>query len=310
MPDRIRRMTGRRGRLYRRILVSQIAVLVVAMVLGFGLFARLLQSNLYASYERQALGIASAAASDPEISADMAAGDPGHAVAALAEHLRASVGASYVVVIDSHGIRHSHPDPQLIGKAISEPVIAMDGRNHVGIDHGNLGISANGRAPLRAPDGRIIGEVSAGIPVHRVSASLASNLPPLVLYAVLAVGFGAVASLALTRRLKRQTFGLELDEIATLLQEREATLHGIREGVVATDPDGRVSLINDEARRILGPSAAGVREDLVAGLPDGRLRELLTDPHRSWSTRPSSPRTGPWWSTASRCGWAASTWGR
>ena len=274
------RATGRGNRLYTRILVSQIAVLAVAMILGFGLFARLLQVNLYSSYERQALGIASAAAGDPEISADMAAGDPDHAVAALAERLRASAGASYVVVIDSHGIRHSHPDPQLIGQPISEPVIAMDGRNHVGIDHGNLGLSANGKAPLRAPDGRIIGEVSAGIPVRQVSATLVSNLPPLALYAVLAVGFGALASLGLTRRLKRQTFGLELDEIATLLQEREATLHGIREGVIATDPAGRVSLINDEARRLLGPTAVGLHQDLAAGLPDGRLRELLADPGR------------------------------
>ena len=35
--------------------------------------------------------------------------------------------------------------------------------------------------------------------------------------------------------------GLELDEIARLLQEREATLHGIREGVIAIDPAGRSS---------------------------------------------------------------------
>lgn len=272
---------GRIGsRLYTRILASQIAVLIVAMGLGFGLFARSLQDNLYSSYERDALTVAQMAAADPRIQAAMAAGDPGHVVARLAEQIRQAAGASYVVVIDSRGIRHSHPDPALIGQAVSEPVVALDGRDHVGIDHGNLGLSANGKAPLRAPDGRIIGEVSAGIAEKKVSATLVSNLPSLVLYAVIAVGVGAAASLLLTRRLKRDTFGLELDEIGALLQEREATLYGIREGVVATDPQGRVSLINDEARKVLGAPGITPRQPLVATLPEGRLRDLLSDPSR------------------------------
>ena len=265
----------RRTRLYTRILVSQLAVLVVAMGLGFGLFARLLRSNLYSNYERQALTVAQAAAAEPSISQAMAAGDPDHRVAVLAAQLRQAVGAAYVVVIDTHGIRHSHPDPGLIGQPVSEPLVALDGRDHVGLDHGNLGLSANGKAPLRAPDGQIIGEVSAGILVRHLSAELSSNLLSLVLYAVVSVAVGVAASLLLTRRLKRHTFGLELDEIAQLLQEREATLHGIREGVVATDPSGRVSLVNDEARRILGSSSIGPYQPLSDALPDGRLRDLL-----------------------------------
>ena len=262
--------------MYTRILVSQLAVLVVAIGLGFGLYARLMRSNLYSTYENNALQVAKAAAGDAEIRQAMADGDPGHTVAALAEQIRSAVGASYVVVIDSQGIRHSHPDAALIGKRITEPVVAMDGKTHVGLDQGNLGLSANGKAPLRAPDGRVIGEVSAGILVKRFSSTISSNLVSLVLYAVLALAVGVAASVLLARRLKRQTFGLELDEIAELLQEREATLHGIREGVVTTDPDGRISLINDEARRILAPASITPRQPLADVLPEGRLRDILT----------------------------------
>src|SRR5437016_2429847 len=64
-------------------------------------------------------------------------------------------------------------------------------------------------------------------------------------------------SLLLARHLKRQTFGLEPEEIATLLEQREASLHGIREGTIATDVDGKVTLINDEARRLLRLSEIG-----------------------------------------------------
>ena len=51
-------------------------------------------------------------------------------------------------------------------------------------------------------------------------------------------------------------------------------LHGIREGVIAFDPDGRITVVNDEARDLLGlGTALGSRLEEV--LPDGRLRRAL-----------------------------------
>ena len=80
----------------------------------------------------------------------------------------------------------------------------------------------------------------------------------------------------LARRLKRQTFGLELREIAELLQEREATLRGIREGVVTVDPDGRIGVLSPEARRLLGLPRETVGRLAADVAPGTRLGELLT----------------------------------
>lgn len=266
----------RRRRLSTQILASQLAVLVVSLTVGYGLYVPALRRSIDREFERQALTVAKAAAAMPEIRAAMAAGDPHHEVASLAESFRRATGAAYVVVIDLNKVRHSHPNPALIGKKVSEPLVALDGRGHVGIDNGSLGRSANGKAPLRAPDGRIIGEVSAGILERRVSAQLLRDLPTLVTYMALALGLGLIASVLLTRRLKRQTFGLELDEMASLLQEREAMLHGIREGVVVTNRAGVITLVNDEARRLLELPDDAVGRQLadVVALP--RLRDLLT----------------------------------
>jgi two-component system CitB family sensor kinase len=77
--------------------------------------------------------------------------------------------------------------------------------------------------------------------------------------------------------LKKRTFGLELDEIAKLLQEREAVLHGIREGMIAFDRAGRVTMVNDEARRLLNlPLFGGVGGYLEDMVPPGRLQDLLS----------------------------------
>jgi two-component system CitB family sensor kinase len=91
--------------------------------------------------------------------------------------------------------------------------------------------------------------------------------------AVLAIG--ALLSMALSRRLKRQTFGLELDEIAGLLQERESMLHGIREGLLGIDKSCRVLLVNDQARHLLD-LPHGVHGSAIKDiLPAGRLRDVV-----------------------------------
>src|SRR4051794_1490882 len=266
----------RARRLSTRILASQIVVLLVALAAGFYLFTRELRHDIDRGYEDRALSIAEAAANDPQIRAQMALGDPNHLVATLADSLRQATAASYVVVIDRNSVRHSHPDRELIGQKVEEPLAALDGRGHVGVDNGRLGRSANGKAPLRAPDGRIIGEVSAGILERNVSVAVQRSLPALAGYALLALLLGIGVSLLLARRLKRQTFGLELDEIAALLQEREAMLHGVSEGVITVDSRGRVSLINEGARRLLGIGSTALHEPVADLVPPGRLRDVIT----------------------------------
>jgi two-component system CitB family sensor kinase len=268
----------RRRQLSNRILTSVVGILIASTLVGFVLTTLSERRDLDHQYRQRALAIAQTFAAIPSIQRAMVARTPAarREIQALAEQVTRETGASYIVVLDRRGIRYSHPDRRLIGKRVSERVIALDGRNHLGTDHGNLGISANAKTPLRAPDGQIIGEVSSGILEGRISDQLLAELPNLLLYFACALGIGVVASITLARRLKRSTFGLELDEIAALVQEREAMLHGIREGVITLDREGRITLVNDEARRLLRLDAGVVGQHLGDLLGPGRLRELLT----------------------------------
>ena len=63
---------------------------------------------------------------------------------------------------------------------------------------------------------------------------------------------GLLASWLLSRRIKRHTRGLEIAEIASLADHREALLHSIREGVVAVNNDGEITVLNDSAQELLG----------------------------------------------------------
>ncbi|WP_217560937.1 sensor histidine kinase [Streptomyces sp. GbtcB6] len=274
MPLRIRIGRGGKGRLSARILANQLAILALTGAIGFVLFAFAQRAEIDRAYEQRALDIAQTTAADPQIRHTMEYGGGGDVVQTVAERIRKASGASYVVVIDLRGVRHSHPDPALIGEPVGDPIVVLDGRPHVGSDQGATGRSANGKAPLYGPTGKLVGEVSAGIPEHDVLGELWRELPTFGLYSAIAVALGSAAAFLLARRLKRSTFGLELEEIAGLFQDREAMLHGIREGVLAFAPDGRITVVNDEARTLLGlGTALGSRLDEV--LPDGRLRRAL-----------------------------------
>jgi two-component system CitB family sensor kinase len=264
-----------RRRLSTQILVSHLAILIIAVGAGFALYVMAARQSEDSEYRKRALAIAQATAAIPEVKAGLTAGDPSGLLAGLGDQVRQSTGAAYVVIIDRSGVRHSHPVPRLIGKRVEEPVVALDGRTHTGQDHGRLGPSANAKAPVFA-NGAVVGEISAGILEKEISVQNARQLRILAIYAGLALALGLGTAWLLTRRLKRQTLGLELHEIAELLQEREAMLHGIREGVVILDTQERVSLLNDEARRLLGLTGAPVGRSVADLVPAGRLRDLLT----------------------------------
>jgi two-component system CitB family sensor kinase len=266
----------RRRKLATQILASHLTILIFTVLLGFALFTYQQRRQLDRQYEAQALSIAQTVAGIPVIRQEMEYGGGGDVVANVADQVRKDSGADYVVVIDRDGIRHSHRNKALIGARIEEPVVALDGKLHPGTNSGSLGPSANGRAPLYGPTGTIVGEVSVGFLEKNVTGQLGRQLPGYALYAALALAVGVAASYLLARQLKRSTFGLELHEITSLLSEREAMLHGVREGVVTFDGSGRVSLVNDEARRLLRLPAGVVSRHIDELVPEGRLRDVLS----------------------------------
>ncbi|MDQ2848131.1 MAG: sensor histidine kinase [Actinomycetota bacterium] len=259
-----------------QILIGVFAILLTTVVIGGLLDIRLTRQSLDRQYEERAVAVAAVVAATPAVQAAVTAGDPTRVLPALALRLASASGATYVVVSDRAGIRFSHPNPALIGKRLEEPVAVLDGKQHVGIDPGSLGRSANGKAPVLDAAGNVIGQVSVGILETQVAGQLRKEVEGIIAYAAIALAFGAVVALLMARAVKRVTFGLELKEIASLLQEREAMLHGIREGVIGVDVRNRVTIVNSEARRLLGLTSAAIGKPLASLIPSERLRDVLS----------------------------------
>ncbi|MEU3948200.1 sensor histidine kinase [Streptomyces sp. NPDC029526] len=278
VPARRRRLRLPR-RMFSQVLLMQLAIAAGVAVLATGLFLAPLGEQLDDQAMRRALAIAQTTAQQGRIAEDLRSTEPAPdgPVQREAERIREATGAEYVVVLDRDGVRWSHTDPRRVGGHVStDPGEALAGHEVMEIDDGTLGRSARGKVPLRDADGRIVGAVSVGIGYDSVRARLIHAIPGLFAYAGGALAVGALAAWLISRRVHRQTRDLAFSDIAALLAEREAMLHGIREGVVALDRSGRVRLLNDEARRLLDLGDEAVGRSPEEALGPGRTADVLS----------------------------------
>jgi two-component system CitB family sensor kinase len=266
----------RRPRLSTQIVLLQLTIIVLTVGAGLGVSLLQARHQIDRSAGQQSLAIARTVSQIPAIREAFKDAKPWQVIDPIAEGIRHRTGAAFVVVANREGIRYSHPDPAKIGQRVStDPSEALSGKEFVGVQTGTLGRSMRAKVPLRDANGRIIGIVSVGVLESTVSAHLRTDLPVILIPPLFGLALGAAGSVLLARRIKRQTFGLEPDEIGALLEQREAMLHGIREGTVATDSAGRITLLNDEAQRLLGLDATAVGRQLTEAVPEGHVREVL-----------------------------------
>ncbi|MCT9077035.1 sensor histidine kinase [Streptomyces fulvoviolaceus] len=278
-PPARRLRLGMPKRVFSQVLLMQLAIAAGVAVLATGLFLAPLSDQLDDQAMRRALAIAQTTAAQPQI-ADQVKNTPPTAdgpVQKEAEQIRKATHAEYIVVMDWRGVRWSHTTPDEVGRTVStDPGQALAGQEVMQIDSGTLGRTARGKVPLRDSDGDIVGAVSVGIAYDSVRARLIHAIPGLFAYAGGALAVGALAAWLISRRVHRQTRDLAFSDISALLSEREAMLHGIREGVVALDRAGRIRLLNDEARRLLGVGDEAIGRSPAEAFGEGRTADVLT----------------------------------
>ncbi|MGK5695412.1 sensor histidine kinase [Streptomyces sp. URMC 128] len=277
-PSARRLRLGLPRRVFSQVLLMQVAIAAGVAVLATGLFLAPLSDQLDDQAMRRALAIAQTTAQQPGLAEEVrdTPPSPNGPVQQEAERIRKATKAEYIVVMDWRGVRWSHTDPKQIGGIVStDPGQALAGKEVMEIDSGTLGRSARGKVPLRDGDGTVVGAVSVGIAYDSVRARLIHAIPGLLAYAGGALAVGALAAWLISRRVHRQTRDLAFSDIAALLSEREAMLHGIREGVVALDRSGRIRLVNDEAQRLLGIGDGVVGRSPDEALGTGRTADVL-----------------------------------
>ncbi|MFF1561488.1 SpoIIE family protein phosphatase [Streptomyces sp. NPDC058279] len=203
--------------------------------------------------------------------------DPSKILQPVTEATRKAAGVDFIVVMDTHGIRYTHPLPDRIGKRFVGTIgPSLAGHVHTESVNGPLGKEIQAVVPVFGPDHKVVGLVSAGLTVKNVTGVVDRQLPVILGASAVGLALATVGSALISRRLRRQTHGLGPLEMTRMYEHHDAVLHAVREGVLITDGTGRLLLANDEAVRLLRlpPDAEG---RLVGELPglDRQLVELL-----------------------------------
>ncbi|MGB9226482.1 ATP-binding protein [Mycobacterium sp.] len=254
-------------RLATRILVLQLAIVTLTLVIGFGLFAWFNLRRLDLQVHSHALDIARVVASSPTVVNNISRYDvpsltptpelvdelANGPIQGVASRVQQRTHVLFVVVANTSGIRLAHPDRAQLGRRVStDPSTALAGQEQVFHQTGTLGPAIVAKVPVLEPNSdRVIGMVSAGISTQQPERQYIHNLQVLAVLAGATLLVGVAGSVALARRWRALTLGLSPAEMAEMVRSQAAVLEGIDEGVLAADPSGKTTFVNDEACRLL-----------------------------------------------------------
>jgi sensor histidine kinase regulating citrate/malate metabolism len=204
---------------------------------------------------------------------------PADALTARLEQVRMLSGASSIVITTPNLRIVAATDPGRAGQRLplhGNTVLSgwIGTVSEDGVD------SVIARVPVldtaEATAGDLLGVAQVGLVYPTIWEGLGDATPDLLTYLGVGTALGALGSLLLSRRVKRQTFGLEPVEIRRLVEQREAMLYGVKEGVVGLDRNHRVTLVNEVAQELLALPTGSTARTLDELGCDRRLVDVLT----------------------------------
>ncbi|SED63822.1 Sensor histidine kinase regulating citrate/malate metabolism [Streptomyces misionensis] len=254
------------------------AVLIAVVVAGYALFTYVSdRRQAEDAAARQATAVARSIADSPAVRDAIRTPDPTALLEPYALKVTRDANVDFVTIMNPAGIRWTHPDRRQIGRRfLGTTAPARQGRTFTETYTGTLGPSVRAVTPV-TDGGRIVGLVSAGITVDRISERLQDQVTALLGVAGGALLLGAVGTYVVNARLRRHTHNMNATELSRMHDYHQAALHAVREGLLMLDGRYRVALINDGGRELLG-----VGEDVVGrsvaglGLPAPLTGALLS----------------------------------
>ncbi|MBT2572481.1 sensor histidine kinase [Bacillus sp. ISL-51] len=192
------------------------------------------------------------------------------------EQMKEQAGAHAVYITDQkgnvtfHSARSSIPD----GNQKLQNKTVMFGGSPV--SDGMKAVRGSAPVILEEQDhNEVVGTVTVEFLQDEIEKGIKEHLWNLSYFAclVLLIGIGGAAALA--KSIRKDTLGLEPHEIASLYRERNAMLLAIKEGIIAVNKDGAVTMMNLSAADMLKLPMPLVGRHIEDIMPDAKLMPVL-----------------------------------
>ncbi|PAV30929.1 ATPase [Virgibacillus profundi] len=264
--------------LQTKILVLIIGLILLITILLTGINAYFESRDIEEQIGERALHVATTISFMPSVKEAFEMEHPEEVIQPIAEEVREFIGAEFIVVGNRDSIRVAHPDEEKIGKHM------VGGDNDRALIHeeyytskatGSLGPSLRGKAPIFNNQDEIVGIVSVGFMVEDIKSIVFNKLLKISGASFLVLIIGILGGIFLARDIRKDTFGLEPYQIASLYRDRTAILSSIKEGVIAIDKDGKINLMNESAQKILGLSRDNLNKKIEEVFPNTKMYNVL-----------------------------------
>lgn len=232
----------------------------------------LIYLNMSETLGRQALDLANFISNMDVVKDAYESDDPSSVLQPFAESLHTRNLTSFVVFMNMDSIRYSHPDKDLIGLKFTggDEVEALNGNSYISKAVGISGPSIRGFSPIYINDIQV-GVVSIGMFKDNIEFILKTNRDAIIYTMLLSILISIPSAYALSYNIKKQIFGLEPIDIATLLRQREIMINSVKEGIIFTDKDDKIALINDRASEMLGLNKDAIGKHVKEIIPTSRM---------------------------------------
>lgn len=195
------------------------------------------------------------------------------------EKVRLKTNVEFIVVMDMNGIRYSHPVKSKIGEKFiggDEERVLKTGEQYVSTASGTLGVSVRAFAPIYDENDKQIGAVAVGMLYNKFDNEVYTKMYKFIPIILMGLILGVSGAIAISYNIKKAIFGLEPEEIALNLKQKETVIENIKEGIISLDKNGCITLFNEEARRILGLKESDLGSSITDFTYESMVEEVLS----------------------------------
>jgi two-component system, CitB family, sensor kinase len=259
------------------ILISCSLIFLVIIILAV-IFQNMFEDTMKSQIGERALSVSYAVSNNPLVIEAFESNDPSKFIQPYAEKIRKKTGAHYIVVGNKEGVRYSHPIKERIGKKMvgGDNQKALSGEPSITEATGSLGPAVRGKSPIRNNDGEIIGLVSVGFLTDQIKEEIWPYKLKIIIIGTITLLLGTLGSVMIAKGVKRATHGLEPKEIGLLYKEKSAILEAIREGVIAVNREGEITLANHTALQMLQTGSENlIGKNVLRAIPNTRLLDVI-----------------------------------
>ncbi|WP_079526291.1 ATP-binding protein [Halobacillus hunanensis] len=192
----------------------------------------------------------------------------------LADQIRDEVEASAINIVNRDGDIYGYAGPK---KTEAVPIqdhyrALVYGSNYVLKTKDGDDQLLKGIAPIIIDYGdykKVEGAVAVAFQMQSIHKEIAADIKKIIMASGTVFLIGIAGSIFLARSIRKDTLGLEPFEISALYRERNAVLQSVKEGMIAFDHNGTITMINLSAREIL---------DLPDHIEDHNIHDVIRSP--------------------------------